>query len=118
MALDKFGGQIIDTSTDRFGGTIITDQNKGVLAKDAYEKSRDRVAKEARGFWESISNALVGEEAEWGEYWNRGLGKTNISLMSQYYFNRYFRKIIRIRCSFNRRYTNFCNRCFTSSSFS
>tara|TARA_R100000697_G_scaffold44_1_gene119 strand:- start:1386 stop:5291 length:3906 start_codon:yes stop_codon:yes gene_type:complete len=88
MALDRFGGQIIDTSTDRFGGTIITDQNKGVLAKDAYEKSRDRVAKEARGFWENISNALVGEEAEWGEYWNRGLGKTNISLMSQYYFNK------------------------------
>jgi len=33
MALDRFGGQIIDTSTDRFGGTIITDQNQGVLVK-------------------------------------------------------------------------------------
>ena len=48
----------------------------------------DNVRKEARTFWQTISNSLVGEEAEWSEYWNRGLGQSNISLMSQYYFNK------------------------------
>jgi len=54
---------------------------------DALKTKHNNVRKEARNYWQTIRNSLVGEEAEWSEYWNRGLGQSNISLMSQYYFN-------------------------------
>ena len=54
---------------------------------DALKTKHNNVRKEARNYWQTIRNTLVGEEAEWSEYWNRGLGQSNMSLMSQYYFN-------------------------------
>ena len=32
-----------------------------------------------------VKTELVGEEAEWQKYWERGLGKSNISLAMQYH---------------------------------
>ena len=50
-----------------------------------FEPDYSKVQEDSRGFWDSISHAMVGEEAEWGEYWERGLGKSTFNLMLQYY---------------------------------
>lgn len=52
-----------------------------------FEEQENRLRKEARTFWQTISNSLVGEEAEWGEYWARGFGKSNTSLAFQYHWD-------------------------------
>jgi hypothetical protein len=51
------------------------------------EANRNAVERESRGFWSSVSNSLVGEKAEFGEYWAQGLGQSNMNLMAQYHFN-------------------------------
>jgi hypothetical protein len=68
----------IDTPTE----TYFDNEN------DPFDLKKQRIQKEARSFWQTVSNELVGEEAEWGEYWSRGIGKSNLSLISQYYFNK------------------------------
>jgi hypothetical protein len=65
-----------------------TKDSDGISISAQINANRAEIEKNSRGFWSSISDSLVGEKAEFGEYWAQGLGQSNANLISQYYFNK------------------------------
>lgn len=54
-------------------------------ATTIFEPDYTKVQEDSQGFWADVSKTLVGEDADWGTYWERGLGKSTFNLMLQYY---------------------------------
>ena len=65
-----------------------TKDSDGISISAQINANKAEIEKNSRGFWSGISDSLVGEKAEFGEYWAQGLGQSNANLISQYYFNK------------------------------
>tara|TARA_R110002012_G_scaffold301869_1_gene502500 strand:- start:35 stop:4120 length:4086 start_codon:yes stop_codon:yes gene_type:complete len=78
IEVDKFSNPTYNNNVDSNGYSIASQ----------VDLNRKEIEKKSSGFWSSVSNSLVGEKAEFGEYWAKGLGQSNANLMSQYYFNK------------------------------
>jgi hypothetical protein len=74
------------------GNSVLFGENQN----DTREQKDKRLHKENKKYWEdvlqknvseTISEALVGEKAEWGLYWDRGIGASLVNQMSTYHFN-------------------------------
>lgn len=54
-------------------------------------ESDESVMGPIKKYWDEIANGVkewsVGEKAEWGEYWDRGIGKSTINLATQFHSN-------------------------------
>ena len=86
----------IDSETSNvFKNKNMMEENNSILfginTNDSREKKRERLHKENQNYWQNvrgkISKALVGEKAEWGLYWDQGIGRSLVNKMSTYHFN-------------------------------
>lgn len=74
-------------SKDPFPAKKIKRARPGLIlpASTIFEPDYTKVQEDSQGFWADVSKTLVGEDADWGTYWERGLGKSTFNLMLQYY---------------------------------